>query len=384
MLYASGMSLRADVAVIGGGVIGCSVAFHLARAGVDIILIEGAELGSGTSAACDGFLSLQSKLPGPHLELAREGLRLFPALSELEPDIELAWRGGLVLARTASQREALSENAAALTRAGVPIQLLEVSEARELEPALSPRLAGASFCPLEGQVNPINLTLALAAGAAAAGARLITGLPVTGIGAPSRGYRLLQTSLEPLRARTVVLAAGLGNVPLAASLGWRAPIAPLKGQLLVTEPVEPLFSRTLAGADYLEVKHGGKRTAGLAFTAEQTASGNVLLGSTREADDASLGTTPDALASIARNAGRYLPSLGRLAVIRSWAGLRPQTPDGLPLIGQIPETADVFIAGGHSGDGIALAPITGRMLTGSILTGKPSALLTPFSPARFD
>jgi sarcosine oxidase subunit beta len=148
----------------------------------------------------------------------------------------------------------------------------------------------------------------------------------------------------------------------------------------------------VAGAEYLGTKANIQALMpadveaaklGLGFTAEQTAAGNLLLGSTREFVGFDNQTTPEAMNAIARNALRYLPWVEDMDVIRSFAGLRPCSPDGLPILGTIKGVRGFFLATGHSGDGICLAPITGKMISELVLDGETSLDITPFSLYRF-
>jgi len=167
---------------------------------------------------------------------------------------------------------------------------------------------------------------------------------------------------------------------------------PRKGQILVTEPVERILKTIVADASYLGVKQGIEglepdteeaRKLGLSFTAEQTKDGNILLGSTREYAGFDTETTPEAIKTIARNAVEFLPRVSELDVIRSFAGLRPYSPDGLPILGTVKGIRGFYLATGHSGDGISLAPITGKLIAELVLDGETSMDISPFSLSRF-
>ncbi len=378
-----------DVAIVGGGVIGSSVAYYLAQHPLRVCLLEAGEIGSGASGAGDGFLSLQSKEPGPLLETAKASLELFRTLpADVVEMVEFAACGGMILARDRASLDSICQVASRATHQGLQVDLLSPAEALELEPALAPVLAGASLCNAESQVNPLNLTLALARSAAQGGASVVENCPVTAL-SHEAGSWCLTTSAGVLRAERVVCCAGAWSPVICEQLGARIPVYPLKGQVLVTEYTGPLFTHTLAGAEYLASKHTVRGRAKSAstyssgFTAEWTHSGNILLGSTREDAGYDRSTTPEALRSIAELATIYVPSLERLGVIRSYAGLRPQSDDGMPLVGEIPGRPGFWLATGHGGDGIALSLETGRLVAEGLLHNRELEELRPFSPARF-
>ncbi len=378
-----------DVAIVGGGVIGAAVVYFLTQIPLQACLLEAGDIGTGASGACDGFLSLQSKEPGALLEAAKASLELFRALPvEKAEMIEYGNCGGMLLAQDATSLDVLRGMAVRAAECNLAVDILTPAEAREMEPSLGPSLAGASLCSVEGQVNPLNLTLALARGAAQAGAHIFESCPVTGI-AHAEGYWSLATPAGVLRAERVVCCAGAWTPALCKHLGIDIPIYPLKGQVMVTEYTGPLFSHTLGGAEYLASKHrelGGSRSPvgfSSGFTAEWTRSGNILLGSTREDAGFDRSTTPEAMRAITQLARSYVPALERLDVIRSYAGLRPQSVDGMPLVGELPGHTGFFLAAGHGGDGIALSLETGKCMSEALISGRMPDEMVPFSPSRF-
>jgi glycine/D-amino acid oxidase-like deaminating enzyme len=190
----------------------------------------------------------------------------------------------------------------------------------------------------------------------------------------------------------VVCAAGTGSNQIGKMIIVDIPVLPQRGQILVTEAREPVLDVIAYGAEYLGTKSNIEQLLpkneealklGLGFTVEQTASGNLLLGSTREFAGFDNETTPEAINAIAKNAIRYLPWIKDEDVIRSFAGLRPYSPDGLPIMGTVKGVKGFFMATGHSGDGICLAPITGKLISELVLDGETSLDISPFSLYRF-
>ncbi len=378
-----------DVAVIGAGVIGCSVAYWLTRRGLDVLLLEAGEIAAGASGACDGFLSVQSKEPGPMMDMTRRSLELFRRCrDELDGDIEFRACGGMLLALGSRELAVLSSLAGEAASRGLEVDVLSPREARSLEPALEAHLTGATICAADAEVNPLNLTQALAWTAAKQGASILQGCVVKRLTRLDSSWELL-TDGGDFQAQRVVCCAGAWSAGICETLGIRIPVYPLKGQVLVTESVSPVLSHTVAGAEYLSVKHrsvtAGAASAGVraGFTAEQTASGNLLIGSTREDAGFDRSSTLGAMQAISELAHRYIPSLERLGIIRSFAGLRPQSRDGLPIIGGVPGLAGFYLATGHGGDGIALSLETGRLLAETVAEDSEPEELRPFSLSRF-
>jgi len=385
--------MSSEVVIIGGGVIGAATAYYLCKEGAEVMIVEAEDLGSGASGACDGFISLQTKSPGAHLRLARESRELFPSLAEdLEVDIEFVPCGGLMLATTQEQLKELRSRAKKMKSEGLEVEILSVSELKEFLPEVSKEVKGASYCPQDAQVNPISLTLGLAQKAKEMGATILKGCKVENIVVTNNRVREVHTSLGSIHSRRVVCAAGIGSNQIGKMIIVDIPILPQRGQILVTEAREPVLKTIVSGAEYLGTKANIKEflpgdeealKLGLGFTAEQTLSGNILLGSTREFAGFDTGTTPEAMNAIARNAIRYLPWVEDLDVIRSFAGLRPYSPDGLPIMGTVKGVRGFYLATGHSGDGISLAPITGKLLSELVLDGETSLDIAPFSLYRF-
>lgn len=380
-------SPKPKVIIIGGGVIGTSIAYHLAREGGAVTLLEKGGLASGSSGACDGHIFLQSKKPGIHLELALASRELFQELDrELAGPTEFRKSGGLVAITTRDELAVMEDFAAAQASTGLEVDLLKGEPLRRLCPALSPDILGATYSPLDGQVNPIRLTLALGRGAAELGAEVLTGQEVTGLERAGSGTWRVATPRKRFQAERVVLAGGALTPKLGSLLGLEIPIKPRRGQILVTEPAEPLLPMSLITAGYIAAKFNPEiaARAGQGVSMEQTEAGSFLLGSTREFVGFDRRTRMRDLAGIARRAGRIIPALAELSAIRSFAGLRPYTPDGLPILGPVPGREGLFIASGHEGDGIALAPVTGRLMARLILGRRPETDPAPFSLERFD
>jgi glycine/D-amino acid oxidase-like deaminating enzyme len=328
---------------------------------------------------------VQSKKPGIHLELARASLERYPGLAdELELDIEFEQSGCLVVIEGEPELKVMKDFATSQSRAGNQVQLLDTAQARELEPLLARDIFGATFNEKEGQVSPIKLTLGLAKGAEARGAAILTGQEVVGFIKNRDTIQGVKTRIGEFKANAVVNACGVLAPQLAELSGLKLPITPRRGQLLVTEAQKPLLKRALLSSRYIAAKFdpGIAAQSGGGCAIEQTASGNFLLGSTREFAGYNTRTSLEGLFSVASRVSRIIPGLKDMRIIRSFAGLRPYTPDGLPVLGAAPGLKGLFIAAGHEGDGIALAPITGHLMTQLIMGEPPDFPLDEFSFER--
>ncbi|MFH1152742.1 MAG: FAD-binding oxidoreductase [Pseudomonadota bacterium] len=373
------------VLIIGGGVIGTSIAYHLARYSCRVTLLDRGDLASGTSGACDGVVFMQSKKPGIHLELALASLARFRELDqELPHPMEFNPAGGMVIIETPAEYEAMKQFVRDQQSLGLDVSLIDAEEARARIPGLSDHILGATFSPMDAQVNPMALTHAFALGAVNYGASILTNTPVMGIEIRQGRVTGVRTKNGVVRADLVVNAAGVFAPDIAKMVGVHLPITPRRGQIVVTEPVLPLLPHCLLSARYIAAKYNPELAReGQGISMEQAKNGNLLLGSTREFVGYDRSTTPEAIGRIVRETCRIIPGLARLQAIRTFAGLRPYTPDGLPILGPVKGLDGFMVAAGHEGDGIALSPITGKLMAGLILDRETGMRLDAFSPDRF-
>lgn len=376
-----------DVVVIGGGVIGSSIAYHLARKKVRVLLLEKGNLADGSSGACDGMVLLQSKKPGIHLQMAIESRKRFARLREELPlPIEYSECGGLVIIETKDELSAMQQFVKEQREMGLNVSLLHGDHARQLEPQLSKHILGATYCSLDGRVNPILLSLGFALGAKSLGARVITGAGVYHIDTAAGNLFSVETEAGRFEASRVINAAGVHAPEIGAMVGVDIPIKPRRGQIIVTETCSPLLNHCMISAKYIAAKFNPAiaNTGGEGTSIEQTESGNFLIGSTREFVGFDKRTTADGLHRIAANTAGIIPAFKQVGVIRAFAGLRPYTPDGMPILGPVDDVPGFFMAAGHEGDGIALSPITGELIAQMITKGKSDIPLDDFQLSRFD
>ncbi len=356
-----------SVAVIGGGVIGCATAADLARRGCRVTLLERASPGAEASSAAAGLLAPlgPSPEPGPFHRLAIESWRLYPRVaSDLREltgvDVEHMTAGTLYPLHRLRQTWPLAKE--------FGIEVVEGSDLRALEPALSKDVSAARFVGGDHWVNNQRLVTAYAAAAAALGVTVRTGAEVSRILIDGGRARGVLVGDEAIHADAVLLAAGAWSGALATSIGLRLPVAPVRGQMLAVSNVPPLITHAMHGEEIYVVPRP---------------SGEILIGATVEHAGFLRAVTPDGLGSLIADAVALVPEIGRRSVTRSWCGFRPWVPDGQPVLGPWPDVAGLFAATAHYRNGILMAPITAALLTRCIVDGETPESITPFLPARF-
>ena len=376
----------ADAVIIGAGVIGASIAFHLTRHGIKPLIVEKSDPAAGSSGACDGLVFMQSKKPGLHLRLALASLKRFSELNEiLGRSIEFKNPGGMCLIESETELAAMRLFVLEQRTSGLDVELTDGDEARRREPCLSDKVIAATYSALDSQVNPYALTFAFLRTAKSAGARILTGVEVKGIEVVSGKTTGVFAGNCRISAPVVINAAGALAAEVGRLAGLAIPIKPRRGQIIVTAAVPSLLRHCLISAQYVAAKFNPKlaATGGMGFSLEQADSGNILIGSTREFAGFDRRTTFEGIRMIASRIAPVIPALKNVAVIRTFGGLRPYTPDGLPILGRVEGLEGFIMAAGHEGDGIALSPITGELIADLIVTGRTQFPLEDFCLERF-
>ncbi|MFH1777275.1 MAG: FAD-dependent oxidoreductase [Candidatus Omnitrophota bacterium] len=360
---------RTDILIVGGGIIGASIAYYLARNNVDTLLVDKLEPAAGASGACDGYICMQSKRTGRHLKLAKTSAQLYQNLAnELGEDIEYEKKGSLVIIENIKQLEE-SKKMIIVHRANkLDVRLLTTYQACTLEPELSPQIYGATYAPDDAQVNPLRVVYAYLKKARERGALLLLRSEVVAIKMRKTKAEEALTKQDRIKFNKIINAAGIDSRALAGMIGFDLPIQPRRGQVLVTEIAERIIDRLIACNCYLNLKFDDQ-LKGIGTTIEQTKDGNLLIGATREDAHCNIVTMPG-ISAIASHAIKIIPGLKDIKIIRAFSGIRPYNPQGLPLLGYA-DTADNFInACGHNGDGITLAPITGKLICDLIINNR--------------
>jgi len=380
------MAEKVDVAVIGAGVVGCSIAYYLAREGIKVALLERESIGSGSSPHATGFISLLGAefTPGPSFQFGLAGYREFPSLVE---ELEEATGMDLLYQRRPSLRLALEESEEQLIKEfmvwqkeHVAMRWITAEEVHELEPRLTSSLRGAVYEEESAQLDSYRLNLALAAGAELKGAQTIL-REVTGL--ISQGDRItgVCTRGGDISCGTVVVAAGLWSPPFQEDLGFPVPVGALKGERLLLkydgDPLQLLISSPMRG-------HMISRLDGL-LSVGSTGGRDYDKDQLYQGEGMDRVPTESARIEIMQRAIDVLPDLENASLVQQLAGSRPLSPDRMPIIGPVPGKEGVILATGHTTKGIHLGPITAKAITEFILGGckmVPASIET-FLPSRF-
>lgn len=359
--------------IIGGGAIGCSIAWRLAQAGLSVSVIERDVPGAGASSSAGGMLLPQeeSNGPGDMLNLMLQSRALYPAFSEelrseSGIDIEFKSKGALKLLLDEEDERLADKCLEWHRREGLPLERLASAEVLEIEPNLSPELGGGLFFPNEGQVGNRKLVVALVAAAQVAGVEFHNGEEMLGIRADEKGVEI-ETGADTYSGATAVLCGGAWSKEIGDRLGFGLPVFPYKGQMVQLQVPASMFERPIL--------HGG------AYIISKPV-GRVICGGTMEKVGFDKRVTGEAIHSILENTLRIAPSLSNAEVADTWACFRPATPDGLPILGRIPGSPNIIAATGHFRNGILLTPVTAELIAGLVLKGEEKGL-APFAPGRF-
>lgn len=363
-----------DVLVVGGGVIGLSVAYHAARRGAKVTLLEAERLGDGASGAAAGMLNAQAETrePGAFLDLQLHSRALHRSLGdqlyeETSLDPEYIWSGTLRVARTAAFEESLAQTHRWQQELGLSAKWLDGEELRKLEPEICPKARAALYLPDDGQVNSRRLVRALALAASRRGAAIREATPVSGLVSESGQVTGARTAHGEVHADRVVLAGGVGCARLCEDLGLRLPLHPVKGETLAIEAMPAPVSANVWDEDcYLVPKRDGR----------------LIVGATEEPGVWEKRPTLGGVAQLSGCAASLVPDLSGSPVTDLWGGLRPGTPSGEPILGPVGGVEGLLLTTGHYRNGILLSAVTGEAISALALGEKPPLDLAPFSYER--
>lgn len=368
--------MNADVVVVGGGLVGSAIAFGLTGSGMKVALIDGDDRDFRASNANGGLVWLHGKGVGltPYHRLTRQSVDLWPAFrDELRDltgiDVKLVQEGGLHLCLGEDEYE---QRAARLMRLHNQIgdndpdyEMLDRNALNKLVPKVTfgPDVSGASFGRLDGFANPLLLLSALHQGIIRRGGKIHAGQPAHSVQAAGTNGFIVSFGDKKMAASRVVIAAGLGTESLAAQVGISVPTKPLRGQILITERMEPFLPLPMLGL-------------------AQMPEGTVMIGTTHEDAGLDTSTTADAAASMSAVAVRWVPAIAHAKLVRQWSGLRIMTPDGFPIYAESETHPGAFVATCHSG--VSLAAVHAHSVAKSIADGRMAPFFDIFHQRRFD
>jgi glycine oxidase len=368
--------MRTEILIIGGGVIGLSIAYKLRLAGTRrIAIIERGKLGSEASWAAGGMLGVQAETdsPGNFLDLCRASLALYPefietlaAATDINPELDRS--GTLKLAFTETEAAKLFERAKWQQGAGLAVEQLTATEVRKAEPFISPNVVSGLFFPDDWQIDNRKLLNALRRFSEANGIDIVENTEAGSLIVENGRAAGVRTASGEIEAEHIVLATGawtslikLGDVPMPLN------VKPIRGQMLEFHTAKRLFEHVLIGPEGYLVPR---------------ADGRILAGSTTEDAGFENVNTPEGEAAIFEMAVGLSPSIAGLNVSSKWSGMRPMASDGMPIIGAIAGLDNTTVATAHYRNGILLAPITADVVVSSILGTTSSPWTTIFGPER--
>ena len=372
----------ADVAIIGGGLIGCATAYYLAAGGVDVALLERTEVNREASGTNAGSLHLQIYIHPtfgpdwiqnilPSVALLREAAQSWASLeSLLGADLGVRLGGGLWVCDAAEQMSLIEAKVRAENSMGVASVVLSRDDLLDIAPYLASDVVGGSYLQGEGFADPLLVTPAFARATVSLGARVITQAPVQSIERRASGGFILQTARGPFQAGRVVVAAGAWTAEVARMVGLKLPITGGVAHVNVTEARPPIM------LDHL-LQHVSR-----GLTLKQTPRGTFIIGGGWPGRyDRATTRSVTLLDTIVGNvwvAAKTVPALRDAQIVRTWAGIGSGTPDGMPIIGASERVEGFHIA--YAPLGFTMGPIIAQMFSEDFLTGGSTVPLAPFSP----
>jgi sarcosine oxidase subunit beta len=369
------MEKTADIVIIGGGIIGVSIAYHLAlkKAG-KVLLLEKGQLGEGATSRCVGGIRTQFSTE-INILFSLESIKTFEGFEEefgINPEFKRI--GYLFLATTELEVEIFKANIKLQKKLGIPVELLNPDEIKARWPYLrTDDLLGGTFCPWDGYAGPYEVLTGFAGGAKRAGVKIYEGEEVVGISIIKDKVRGVKMRSEEISTPIVVNAGG----PFASSIGEMAgvkiPIKPLRRQIFITAPFHFTDQTIPLTIDF----HRG-------WYFRQEVDGLLLSGPLDQESSFNLNIDYEAMADASENAIYRVPVLERARIARGWAGLYEISPDNHAILGKVPEFEGFILANGFSGHGFQHSPAVGKVITELITEGKTKTIdIAPLSIERF-
>ncbi|HLS67277.1 MAG TPA: FAD-dependent oxidoreductase [Pseudogracilibacillus sp.] len=384
------MKKNYEVAVIGGGIVGCATAYYLAESGLDCVIIEKNDIASGTSSRCDGNITIVDKDPGFDSEMSLVSQELMVELNDkLNIPFEYRAHGSILVCDNDEEMETAKEWVKTQNESGLKFNVLDQKDIREESPFFAEDIPGGLECETDSLINPYLFCYSLVEKAEADyGLSVKTEAEVKNIVREENGFTI-ETANGDVFAEKIVNAAGVWAPFIGKMLDLDIPIIPRKGHILVGSRNEPVMLRNVMEFGYLMNKFGRERIAderttehGVALVLEPTESQNFLIGSSRQFVGYDSSIDIQVVQTIARRALRFFPKMKDFHIIRSYTGFRPYTEDHLPIVSTVEEIPGFYIAAGHEGDGISLATVTGKLVE-QLVNEKSETIISP-EPLRFD
>jgi glycine oxidase len=363
-----------DAIIVGGGIIGCSIALRLADSGIKTAIIERGKIGCEASRAAAGMLSPQASAygPGPFFDLCMQSLRLYRGLVErlqelsgIDPEYQDA--GTICVALSRQEQADIDKWSGWQINSGLPVNRLSATDLRTMEPSVSEEAVGGVKIAGDHQVENRLLMDAMDLAIRRAGIEVIEGRSVDSVLIGDGGAAGIVSAGQTFASGSVILAAGCWSGSLARDAGIDLPVIPARGQMLAVKADRRPFAHVIhSGHCYLVPRRDNR----------------IVIGSTVEYAGFRKATTVGGLDSLLQAAVRMVPAMKGLEVVETWSGLRPDTPDHLPVLGPC-EIDNLYLATGHFRNGVLLAPITAEVILKCVVERSTPQEITTFSPGRF-
>ena len=371
------MIKSAEVVIIGGGISGCSTAYNLAKKGVkNIVVIEKSYITSGSTGRCGAGVRMQWGTE-MNCKLAKKSIEFYENANDIlkyDGDVEFKQEGYLLIASTDKEMEQFHENVKIQNKLGIPSKILTLDEAKEIVPYLNTDiLTGTSYCSKDGFLNPFLTTDAFYKAAKRLGVKFYTYTQVLDIKVENGKVKSVVTDKGEISTNIVVNAAGGYSKVISDLVNSELPVYSERHQILVTEPVEAMQGPMVMSFS-------------LNLYCQQTPHGSFMMGrgDNREQRDLRITSSWQFIDKMAKTITEVLPPIGKLRLIRQWAGLYNMTPDKQPIYGKVNEVEGFYLAVGFSGHGFMFGPLTGIILSEMILEEEPTIDASMLNISRFD
>jgi sarcosine oxidase subunit beta len=368
------MTETADIVIIGAGIVGCSIAYHLAVQGAGrVVVVEKDLICSGSTGKSAGGIRQQFATE-LNIQLSLESLRMFHRMrEELGVDPEFREVGYLFLATTPAELALFQRQAAFQRRHGIPVHVVSTDDIRRLVPYVrEDDIIGGAYCPTDGYAAPYEVTMGYAAAARRLGVKIHEQRAVSRVLRTGDRVTGVETSRGPIHARAVVNVAGAEGGLVGAMAGVDVPVKPYRRQIFVTAPLPEFGQEPPLTIDYHRSWYFRGEMGGCLFSGPKD-------------EESTFNTNVDwehLAQSVARAVAR-VPVLEKAEIKRGWAGSYDISPDNNAILGAVPEVPGFFVATGHSGHGFMHGPATGKLMAELILTGETSIDIGPYGLDRF-
>jgi sarcosine oxidase subunit beta len=369
------MKNKADVVIIGGGINGCSLAYRLAKKGMDVAVVEKRYLASGATGACGAGIRQQWSTK-ENATLAIRSVKIFEKLSqELGQDIEFRQGGYLIAVHDHKEMEQAEQNVALQRSLGLTVDILAPEKITDIVPILDVkgmRAIGATFCPTDGHANPFKTTFAYADAARKLGAEFYTHTSVTGLTMSQKRISAVKTDKGTIQTDVAVNAAGVDSKTIAQMVHVRLPLTPYRKEIMATERLKPLFEAMVISFKdgiYFSQQKEGQIVGGIPIPEERGGYRTI--------------PTFEFLQHMASTLTRYAPILQHVNMLRHWTGFYDVTPDARPILGEVAGVKGFIQCNGFSGHGFMISPMVAHLLTELIEDGKTSEILEHLNLSRY-